>query len=49
MVRRVETLDVDLALEGVDLPAEGVAAHRDVEPAEGLLVGTAVEDAVGEA
>ena len=29
----------EVLLEGVDLAAEGVAAHRDVEPAEGLLAG----------
>ena len=31
-------VDVDVGLEGVDLPAEGVAPHRHVDPAEGLLV-----------
>src|SRR3954447_10040409 len=38
----------EIALEGVDLAAEGVAAHGDVESAEGLLVARAVLDAVGE-
>ena len=46
--RVVEDREVDVALEGVDLPAEGVAAHGDVEPADGLLVGRGVEDPVGE-
>ena len=31
--------DVEVGLEGVDLAAERVAAHHDVEPAEGLLAG----------
>ncbi len=38
----------EVALERVDLAPEGVAPHRDVEPAEGLLVGDAVEHPVGE-
>ena len=37
-----------VGLEAVDLPAEGVAAHGDVEAADGLLVGGRVEDPVGE-
>ena len=44
----VEDREVDVALEGVDLPAEGVAPHGDVEPAEGLLSGDAVAHPVGE-
>ena len=30
--------EVEVGLEGVDLPAEGVAAHGHVDAAEGLLV-----------
>jgi hypothetical protein len=37
-----------VGLEGVDLAAEGVAAHHDVEPAELLLVGAAVAHLAGE-
>ena len=40
--------DVEVALEGVHLAAEGVAAHGDVEPAEGLLARGAVLDPVGQ-
>src|SRR3954451_24138601 len=39
---------VQVLLEGVHLTAEGVAPHRDVQAAEGLLVGTGVGDAVGQ-
>ena len=44
----VETGEVEVALEGVDLAPERVAADGDVETAEGLLVGGAVLDPVGE-
>ncbi len=37
--RFVEPGEVDVALEGVDLAAERVAAHRDVDAADGLLAG----------
>ena len=37
----VEPADVQVLLEGVDLPAEGVAPHGDVETAEGLWSGRA--------
>ena len=48
-VRRLRrSRHVQVLLEGVDLPAEGVAPHRDVETAEGLLVGPGVGDAVGQ-
>src|SRR5688572_20952835 len=47
MDRVVEDREVDVALEGVDLPAEGVAPHGDVEPAERLLSGYSVAHAVG--
>jgi hypothetical protein len=40
--------DRHLGLEGVDLPAEGVAAHGDVQPADGLLAGGCVEHRVGQ-
>src|SRR3954452_20294375 len=46
--RPVEGSYVDVALEGVDLPTERVAAHDDVEAADGLLAGDAVLDPVGE-
>jgi hypothetical protein len=39
---RVETGDVEVGLEAVDLAAEGVAAHVDVEHAEPHLIGPAV-------
>jgi hypothetical protein len=39
---------VQVLLEGVHLPAERVAPDRDVETAEGLLVGPGVGDAVGQ-
>src|SRR3954469_21204160 len=39
---------VQVLLEGVHLATEGVAPHRDVEAAEGLLTGPRVGDAVGE-
>ena len=42
MHRGVEPVEVEVALERVDLAAEGVAPHGDVEPAEGLLAGGAV-------
>src|SRR5690606_30030403 len=35
--RVAERRHLELGLEGLELRAEGVAAHRDVEPAEGLL------------
>ena len=41
----VEAGDVEVGLEGVDLAAERVAAHGDVEAAEGLLAGGAALDA----
>jgi len=44
----VQPEHVDVLLEGVHLTPEGVAPHRDVEPSEGLLVGPAVGDPVGE-
>src|SRR6266571_3597518 len=37
-----------VGLERVDLPAERVAPYRHVDPAEGLLVGAAVEDLGGQ-
>ena len=40
----VEVVDGEVGLEGVDLAAEGVAAHDDVDGAEAALVGPAVED-----
>src|SRR5690606_11660470 len=43
---RTEIRRVDVLLEGVDLPPEGVAPHRDVHPADDRL-GSA-DDAVGE-
>src|SRR5947209_12404274 len=36
--------DVEVGLEAVDLAAEGVAAHADVDAGERYLVGAAVED-----
>ena len=39
----LDTGHVEVGLEGVDLPAEGVAADRDVEPADGLLPGGPVQ------
>jgi len=44
----VEPDDVEVGLEGVDLATERVAAHGDVQPADGLLVGGAVLEPVGE-
>src|SRR4051794_33923482 len=46
--RLVESGEVEITLEGVHLPPEGVAPDGDVETAEGLLVGDAVLDPVGE-
>ena len=46
--RLAEHRDLEIGLERVDLAAERVALHRDVEPAEGLLSRDAVGDAVGE-
>ena len=40
--------DVDRRLEGLVLPAEGVAAHDHVDAADGLLARARVEDLVGE-
>ena len=39
-----EVGEVEVGLERVDLAAEGVAAHGDVDGAEAALVGPAVED-----
>src|SRR5262245_60130195 len=41
--RAGEAADLERRLEGVTLTAVSVAAHRDVDAAERLLVGTAVE------
>ena len=41
-------VDVDGRLEGLVLPAEGVAAHDHVDAADGLLARARVEDLVGE-
>ena len=41
-------VDVDRRLEGLVLPAEGVAADDHVDAAEGLLARARVEDLVGE-
>ncbi len=46
--RLAQNRHVEVRLERLDLPAEGVPAHRDVEPAEALLPIDAVHDAVGE-
>ena len=43
-----QAVDVQVLLEGVDLPAERVASHRDVQPADRLLPGRAVLDPVGQ-
>ena len=43
-----QPVDVEVLLEGVDLAAEGVAPHGDVQAADGLLPGRAVLDAVGQ-
>ncbi|MCO5556195.1 hypothetical protein L7F22_009739 [Adiantum nelumboides] len=43
-----ETGELQVGLEGVDLPAEGVAPHDDVEPAELVLVGSSVQDLLGQ-
>src|SRR3954471_9081497 len=48
MHRFVQPPEADVALEGVDLPAEGVAPHRHVDPAHADLVGGAVEHPVGQ-
>jgi hypothetical protein len=39
---------VQVLLEGVDLTAEGIAPHRDVQSPEGLLVSSPIGDPVGE-
>src|SRR4051794_16389388 len=44
----VDAAQRQVGLEAVDLPAEGVAAHGDVQPADRLLVRRAVEQPVGE-
>src|SRR3954469_5105556 len=46
--RLVQPGEVEVALEGVDLSAEGVAAHGDVQAADGLLADDAVLDPVGQ-
>lgn len=46
--RCIESLDVEIRLEGVDLPTEGVASHGDVDDAEAALIGSAVEHVAGE-
>src|SRR5262245_57849289 len=46
--RRVERREVEIGLERVDLTAERVAAHRDVEPTERLLPHDPALDPVGE-
>src|SRR5919205_1008621 len=43
-----QSVDLHLRLEGVDLPAEGVAPHRDVQPADGHLVGRGAHQPVGQ-
>src|SRR5690606_13871253 len=43
-----DALDLEIGLEGVDLPAEGVAAHRDVERTERALPLGGVEQPAGE-
>ncbi|MCU1433223.1 MAG: hypothetical protein JWP95_2328 [Actinotalea sp.] len=43
-----DPVDDEVRLEGGDLAAEGVAAHRDVEAAEGLLTLDPAGDPVGE-
>ena len=43
-MRPASRVDVEVGLEAVDLAAEGVAAHGDVDGAEAALVGAAVED-----
>src|SRR3546814_16405950 len=40
----VDPVDLEVGLERVDLAAEGVATHRDVDGAEAALVVAAVED-----
>src|SRR5262245_24427836 len=45
---RVESCEVEVGLERVDLPPEGIAPHGDVEPAERLLPGDPALDPVGE-
>ena len=40
--------DIEVGLEGVDLPAEGVAPHRHVEAAEQRLPGSATAHLVGQ-
>ncbi len=44
----VEPGEVERTLEGVDLATEGVAPDGDVEPADGLLIGRAVHEPVGQ-
>src|SRR3954454_15480 len=48
MHRFVQSAEPDVALEGVDLAAEGVATHCHVDAADADLVGRAVQDTVGE-
>ncbi len=43
-----EPVDVEVGLEGVDLATEGVAAHGEVDHAEGPLVGPTVEHVGGQ-
>ncbi len=43
-----EFADVEVLLERMDLAAECVAAHRDIQPTQGLLVESAALDPVGE-
>ena len=44
----LDPLDVEVGLEGLELAAEGVPAHRQVDCAEAELVGPPVEHAAGE-
>src|SRR4051794_13988288 len=44
----VDAVQQQVGLEAVDLPAEGVAPHGDVQPADRLLVARGVEQPVGE-
>ena len=48
MHRVLEAGEVEVALEGVDLATEGVAAHGDVQATEGLLPASTVLDPIGE-
>ena len=45
---RVESDDVEIGLEAVDLTAVAVALHRDVDRSEAELIGAAVDHLGGE-